>query len=159
MSATTLRLLTAIGLLVLSASPALPAGATGRISGIAAVRDGDGLLFGDVEVRLQGIAAPEDNRVRVELGGKEATANLRRLAEGRNVVCELDGTFTRGRPVGVCFVDGLDVGEKQVADGFARDCPRFSSGRYRAAEERAMAKGASLSRVYSLPSYCVPRSR
>lgn len=27
--------------------------------GIASVKDGDGLLFGDVELRLQGIAAPE----------------------------------------------------------------------------------------------------
>lgn len=29
------------------------------LTGIASVKDGDGLQFGSVEIRLQGIAAPE----------------------------------------------------------------------------------------------------
>src|SRR5690606_41724824 len=43
------------------------------LSGIAKVRDGDGVLFGDVQVRLQGIAAPEDSPANREPGGPEST--------------------------------------------------------------------------------------
>lgn len=122
------------------------------ISGVAGVQDGDGILFGDVEVRLQGIAAPE-------LGdrfGHESYLALKRLAAGKVVRCELDGT-TAGRskrPVGTCFVGNLDLGRAQIEWGFARDCPRFSKGRYRDAENDAVRSGHDLSSIYKLPGYC-----
>ena len=122
------------------------------ITGIASVEDGDGILFGDVEIRLQGIAAPE-------LGdpfGYESYLGLNALASGKEVRCELDGS-TAGRsrrPVGICFLDGLDVGLAQVQAGLARDCPSFSKGRYRDAEKEAKDAGNDLSSVYDLPKYC-----
>lgn len=122
------------------------------LTGIASINDGDGVLFGRVEVRLQGIAAPE-------LGspmGRESYLGLYRLAEGKEVICELDGTTagSKMRPVGVCYVDGIDLGQAQVEAGLARDCPRYSKGRYRAEEERARSRGADLSLTYALPGYC-----
>lgn len=126
----------------------------GELSGIARVVDGDGLLIGGVEVRLQGIAAPEDNAHKVERGGPEATRALRRLAEGRTASCYLDGSKTRGRPVGVCLVDGEDVGAVMVQEGFARDCPRYSKGRYSNAEKAAVRSGRKLATIYPLPRYC-----
>ena len=132
-----------------------------RLSGIAAVKDGDGLLFGDVEIRLRGIAAPEDNHRKRDVGGRASSEHLRALADGQKVVCELDGTVTSDRsakrPVGVCFVESVDLGEAQVASGNARDCPRFSGGLYKSAETSAREAGRDLARVYPLPSYCDAR--
>lgn len=139
---------------LLSASPTSLAAQepVATLTGIAAVEDGDGLLFGRVEVRLQGIAAPELD----EAMGAESRAGLIRLAAGRTVVCRLDGTTTgrSGRPVGVCFVGEVDLGRAQVEAGLARDCPAYSRERYREAEFRARSEGRDLSRVYVLPGYC-----
>lgn len=129
------------------------------LSGIARVRDGDGVLFGDVEVRLQGIAAPEDSPANREPGGPESTANLRALVEGKFLVCHLDGTTggSRYRPVGICYLGDLDIGRHQVATGHARDCPRFSGGRYADAEEAATRASHDLGAIYALPAYCGQR--
>jgi micrococcal nuclease len=122
------------------------------LSGAATVKDGDGLLFGNIEVRLQGIAAPE-------LGdpmGRESYLALVEIAEGKHVVCKLDGT-TAGkgiRPVGVCYIDDVDVGRSQVVLGFALDCPAYSNGRYRDEELKARSVGFDLSKVYKRPGYC-----
>ena len=129
----------------------------GTMRGVASVVDGDGIAIAGTEVRLQGLAAPEDRRGRVDPGGKEATAALQALVEGKPVVCFLDGTKTRGRPVGVCEYQGVDVATILVRDGFARDCPRFSKGRYADAEATARANGRDLSLIYELPKYCVSR--
>jgi micrococcal nuclease len=122
------------------------------LTGVASVEDGDGLLFGQVEVRLQGIAAPELS----EEMGAESRAGLLRLAAGREVMCHLDGTTAgrSGRPVGICYVDGVDLGRSQVEAGLALDCPAFSRGRYQDAEDAARAAGRDLSLVYELPGYC-----
>ena len=122
------------------------------LTGVASVKDGDGLLFGSVEVRLQGIAAPE---LRDPIG-QASTENLRRLADGKRVVCYLDGTRAgrSKRPVAVCTVDGRDLGELQVLAGMALDCPRYSKGRYAEAERKALKEGRNLALTYQLPGYC-----
>jgi len=61
------------------------------------------------------------------------------LVHGRTVQCELDGTRTYDRRVGICY------------RGVARDCPRYSGGRYAQAERRAAANGATIAEVYALP--------
>ena len=150
-------LMSALLAIVLGASAAaadLPFPVVGEMRGIAGVKDGDGVMVGGVEVRLQGTAAPEDNGHRVDPGGKEASAALRALVKGKPVVCYLDGTTTRGRPVGVCHVAGVDVGEVMVREGFARDCPRYSGGRYADAEKAAVRGGRNLAAIYPLPRYC-----
>jgi micrococcal nuclease len=72
------------------------------------------------------------------------------LIEGQTVVCDLTGERPRGRRVGYCYQDGRDLGSAITAAGLARDCPRYSEGRY-AGVERPKARG--------LPylSYCRPR--
>lgn len=57
-----------------------PVHTAGTLIGVVEVKDGDGLLFGEVELRLQGIAAPEDRRGKIDDGGKDATAALKALA-------------------------------------------------------------------------------
>ena len=127
------------------------------MQGIATVKDGDGVILNGTEIRLQGIAAPEDNEFKREPGGPESTRSLRTLVESKHIRCDLDGTRARGRPVGICYLGSLDIGEHQVRTGHARDCPRFSRGRYAGAEQTARATGRDLSATYSLPAYCMRR--
>jgi len=129
------------------------------LTGTALVKDGDGVLFGQVEIRLQGIAAPEDSEIKREPGGAESTASLAKLVNGQTLRCELDGTIaSSNRPVAVCFMlDGTDIGDYQVRRGHARDCPAFSRGRYAPAENQARAKGRDLGAIYPLPAYCTAR--
>ena len=124
-----------------------PAFAQSEVSGTCRVVDGDTVFAGSVEVRLQGVAAPEDPR---NQGGKEATAYMRQLCEGQQVRCELDGTMTRGREVGICYVDSKDIGAEVIAAGLARDCTRYSKGRYQALEQPAAS-------YLAFPPYCSPR--
>jgi micrococcal nuclease len=56
------------------------------------------------------------------------------LVQGRNLRCELDGERPHDRCVGLCYLEGQDISEVMVRRGLARDCERFSGGRYRAAE-------------------------
>ncbi len=102
-------------------------------------------------MRLQGIAAPEGN----EPGGDIDTNAMRDLVLGKDLRCDLTGDRSYDRVIGVCFLeDGRDVGEVMVFEGHARDCYRFSRGRYTDAERHARAMGHDLSRIYRLPGYC-----
>jgi endonuclease YncB( thermonuclease family) len=73
-----------------------------------------------------------------------------RLIEGRTVVCSLFGERTRGRQAGTCMVDGHDIRAELIEAGLARDCPRYSHGRYAALEPEVTHR-------LSLPDYCKPR--
>jgi hypothetical protein len=66
------------------------------------------------------------------------------LVRGQTVRCELDGTYTHDRCVTTCFLNGRDIAEALVAQGLARDCPRFSDGRYAVIEAQAAADGATI---------------
>jgi endonuclease YncB( thermonuclease family) len=99
------------------------------------------------------LAAPEGD----EPGGIEATRAMIDLALGRQVRCELNGERTHDRCVAVCHLNGADIAEVMVRTGLARDCPRFSRGRYQAAEAHAIAAGATIGGRYRLPGYCRPR--
>jgi endonuclease YncB( thermonuclease family) len=123
----------------------------GTLTGeVTYVRDGDTIELGEMAIRLQGLAAPEWN----EPGGTEARKPMIELVHGRMVRCELDGTRTYDRCVGICYVDGEDISEVMVRRGLARACPRFSQGRYGDAERRAAADGATIIGTYPLPGYC-----
>lgn len=136
------RMLAALAVLLLAA----PVLAGELLHGRARVTDGDTLRVGGVAVRLEGIAAPELH----EQGGPEAAAFLRELAEGREVVCELTGERTWGRRVGVCFRQGEDLAAAVIGAGLARDCRRYSGGRYASVEPAS-------ARHLPLPGYCTPR--
>ncbi|MCP5073549.1 MAG: hypothetical protein GY947_09685 [Rhodobacteraceae bacterium] len=138
--------------------------------GKAAVKDGDGVLLGAVEVRLGGIGSRRQLK-KSEPGGPESSENLRAIVDAHQVskndvvACYIDGSSTRGRPVGVCLADAYDgpdggglkikdLGRLQVEMGHARDCPRFSGGMYADAEKQARQNGHDLSAIYPLPEYC-----
>jgi hypothetical protein len=79
------------------------------------------------------------------------------LVDGRTLRCELNGQQTHDRCVGICYLDGKDISAEMVRQGVARDCPRFSGGRYRIIEAGATKDGATIARIYPLPGYCRAR--
>ncbi|MGH6916038.1 MAG: thermonuclease family protein, partial [Geminicoccales bacterium] len=77
--------------------------------------------------------------------------------QGRTVRCELDGSRTHDRCAGVCYLEGQDIADAMVSAGLARDCPRYSGGRYAVIEAHAAAAGATIAESYELPGYCRQR--
>lgn len=132
------------------ASAARPAERAAIVGPVTAVRDGDTIEVAGRAIRLQGLAAPE---LRQPLG-REASRFLRSIALGRQVRCEPDGTRTYDRIVAVCRLEGRDLAALLVGRGLARDCRRYSRGRYASAEEAARQAGATITRLYRLPDYC-----
>lgn len=112
------------------------------------VIDADTLRVADTKVRLNGIAAPEEGHPAYRQG----KIFVRRLVrQSQSVRCNLMGEQTYDREVGYCFVllDGksLDIQAEIVSAGLARDCRRYSGGRYRRLE-------APEARELPLPGYC-----
>ncbi len=133
----------ALALLSLAAPYASQSNLTGKVTH---VRDGDTIEVGGVAIRLNGVAAPELS----EPGGQRAKTFMIRLVAGKAVRCDLDGSRSFDRVVGVCYLDGQDIGASIIAAGLARDCPSFSGGRYAEFDTAA-------SKRLPLPGYCVRR--
>ena len=117
-------------LLVLVSWPAFAREVEGRVT---VVRDVDTIVVAGVPVRLQGVDGPELNVA----AGKDAARWMTRLVQGRTVLCQLTGERTHDRWVGVCFLEGQDIGALAISAGMALDCQRYSGGRYRDLETPA----------------------
>ena len=70
------------------------------------------------------------------------------LVMGKRVICELDGSKTHNRFVGICYLDEQDIGATVIGTGLAMDCPRYSGGRYAEYEVEGVALRVKL------PGYC-----
>jgi len=130
-----------VGLLGVFAAHADPTTLTGTVT---KVRDGDTIEVGKIPIRLNGVSAPELN----EPLGPMSKAFMTELVMGKRVRCELDGSKTHDRFVGICYLDEQDIGATVIGTGLALDCPKFSGGRYAEYE----VKGAALK--MKLPGYC-----
>lgn len=108
------------------------------------------LVLNGREVLLDGIATPR----RSEDGYREGRRFVDKLLRTAvTIECKLEGRRSNSREVAQCWFikeDGskIDPQERTVAAGWARDCPKFSGGRYRKAET---AKSLAL----RLPEFCV----
>lgn len=102
-----------------------PAQVAADVSGVARVLDGDTMEVAGARIRLFGIDAPESaQRCTRSTGeswpcGREATAALRRLADGARVDCIARDRDAYGRLVAVCHKDGLDINGWMVSEGWA----------------------------------------
>lgn len=94
------------------------------------VRDVDTIEVGDVAVRLNGLDGPE---LSTNIG-QQAKRFMTELVLNRQVTCELTGERSYDRQIGVCFLDGDDIGAIAVSNGYALDCRRYSGGRYASLE-------------------------
>jgi endonuclease YncB( thermonuclease family) len=141
------RTLSAAVVLVALALPALAFDAV--VGTVTYVRDGDTLCVGQIEIRLEGIDAPELNENCWRGGrswkcGPDATKALRQKTEGQTLTCDPKYCDARGRTVALCRLNGEDVSEAMVATGWAIDWPHYSAGRYRLAQEGAHNAGRGL---------------
>lgn len=111
---------------------AFAASPSGQIEGIARVVDGDTLDIAGTRVRLEGIDAPETAQTCTDAKGQPwpcgtaATARLRALADGREVVCDQVGTDKYRRALGICFEDGQNINEAMVRTGMAWAFVKYS---------------------------------
>ena len=106
------------------------------------VRDGYTSEMEELANRLERLHALELHQGDAEA----ASAFMRTFLERKCVSYEQSGERSRGRRVARSFLDGVDFDAIWIQADLARDCPRFSGGRY-AAEETARGKS------FSLPGY------
>lgn len=91
------------------------------------VRDADTIEVNNLPIRLNGIDAPELD----ERGGRRAKRWLTKALLRKPVRCWLNGEKTYDRWVGICYTRAeQDVGAMVISAGHARDCPKYSGGRY-----------------------------
>lgn len=130
--------LAAVSVLALSAFAEPSEGRPSTIIGAATVTDGDTIKVDGVKVRLNGFDTPEKGsmcgRTNVYT---EASDALDGFIGTSDVKCKLTGDKTFDRFVGTCSVGGKDIGDFMVESGWGRDWPKFSAGKYAAAEKRA----------------------
>jgi endonuclease YncB( thermonuclease family) len=116
------------------------------IRGVPFVADGDTLGFGERQVRLYGIDAPEADQTGGLLGreapiGEWATQTLRRLIGHDEVACYPLTQPSRGRVTAKCHTATVpDLGRAMVAAGFAWDFKRQSHSIYEDDEAGARAR-------------------
>lgn len=96
----------------------------GRVSH---VRDVDTIEVSGLPVRLNGVDGPELS----ERGGQAAKVWMTKLVLRKSVRCWLNGVKTYDRWVGTCYLnEDSDIGALAIAAGQARDCARYSGGKY-----------------------------
>lgn len=91
------------------------------------VRDVDTIELSGLPIRLNGLDGPELD----ERNGRAAKRWMQKLVLRKQVRCWLNGDKTYDRWVGTCYLPGeRDIGALAVSAGLARDCRRFSGGKY-----------------------------
>mgnify|MGYP001158051477 CR=1 FL=1 len=114
------------------------------LEGVASAIDGDTIIINNYKIRLNGVSAPELS----EEGGDEAKQAMQKILANKTIKCSLSGRKSYERYIGVCWIGAVDVGALLVLQGFARDCFRYSGGRYSALEPGP-------AQYLPLPQYCL----
>jgi len=123
-----------------------PAALGEEIRGTAEILDGDSLRLGAVEIRLQGIDAPEGRQTCTVDGrawrcGRSAARALDELIGEAPVRCVWTQRDRYGRALATCFKDGTDINSVLVARGMAVAYTHYSD---RYLSEEALARSRRL---------------
>jgi endonuclease YncB( thermonuclease family) len=122
----------------------MPSGLMGR----ASVIDGDTIDIHGTRIRLNGIDAPESRQTCEANGttyrcGQRAAIALSDFLTTHVVSCEQTGTDRYRRVLATCSVDGADIGEWMVSQGWAIAYRKYSVA-YVQVEEKAHAEKRGL---------------
>jgi len=122
-----MKLLLALPLLLL---PTLAQAAD--ISGVPKIREGDQITIGSSRIRLGGIDAPAVDQLCLDTKGERWTCGvaardeLIHHAADKTWTCHVSQVDRRGRSVARCQVDGEDIQQWMVKNGWALSYTRFS---------------------------------
>ena len=132
-------------ILSIAALPVASETLTGRVS----VVDGDTLEMHGNRIRLHGIDAPEsgqscsDEKNKRFRCGQVSANRMASYVSGKTVSCEVKDKDRYGRLVATCFVNGVDVNELLVSEGWAVAYRQYSKD-YVSAEENAKKLGLGM---------------
>jgi endonuclease YncB( thermonuclease family) len=146
-------ILIAASLVALLATPAMAA----DITGIPRIVDGDTVQIGETKIRLSGIDAPETDQLCLDHAGERwacgvtSRDELIKHAGGKPWTCHVTGTDRYRRSLATCDVNGHDVNQWMVRNGWALSFVRYSH-EYDADERAAQtAKGGLWSGAFIAP--------
>lgn len=127
------------------------------VVGVGNAIDGDSLKVGETEVRLYGIDAPEFTQTCQRDGrawgcGSDATYQLSKLVNGKQVSCSLVGTDVHGRTLARCKVGEIDLNRTMVATGYALAYRRYSTDYVSAEESAKLARRGIWTSKFEQPS-------
>jgi len=97
------------------------------------VIDGDTIKIENVTYRLHGIDAPEYGQKCAKFSGgkwacgKDSTAFLKSMTEGKTVNCDAMDVDDYGRVIAVCKVNGFDINAEMVLTGMAWAYTKYSN--------------------------------
>lgn len=105
--------------------------------------DGDTIEIHGKRIRLSGFDTPERGATcgAVNVYQKAAFALSDFIGE-RTVSCDVAGTDRYDRLVATCSAGGTDLGDYIVQEGWGRDWPQYSHGKY--ADEERSARAAKV---------------
>lgn len=132
----------------LTGALAAPAQAETLEGPVMQVIDGNNIVIAGMVIRLDGLAAPGVHEAR----GDDAAYIMEMIVHdsGGAFRCELSGERLWERHIAICYDQfGDDVAAQMVERCYARDCARYSGGRYELLENAA-------SRSLPMPDYCEP---
>lgn len=131
-------------LLLLLASPVWA-----DLDGTVRVVDGDTIRVAGQPVRLHGIDAPEQDQTCEDRQGRAwpcgafVSESVHARYDGKSAICDVVDIDRYGRNVAKCYVDGLDMGDEIVAEGWAEAYRRYSMD-YDLTEKGAQVRGVGI---------------
>ena len=137
--------LAAIGMLLLG----LTAASAADITGIPQIHDGDEINIGNTRIRLLGVDAPALERLCLDAKGAHwkcgiaARDELVKYAGKKPWTCHVTHADRRGRSLAKCQVDGEDIQQWMVKNGWALSFVRYTHA-YDGEQKEAQAANAGL---------------
>jgi endonuclease YncB( thermonuclease family) len=136
--------------LVAAACLGAPPALADNLAGPAGIIDGDTLDISGTRIRLWGVDAPESNQScrgddSIQYAcGTEAAKKLEAFLHQRPIDCAPVSLDQYGQTFAVCSVDGVDIADWLVRNGFALDWPQYSKGKYDRAQRDAEHAGRGI---------------
>src|SRR6202046_2654594 len=102
------------------------------VSGLPKIREGDQIPIGNARIRLAGIDAPSVDQLCLDTKGERwacgvaARDELIRHADNKTWTCHVNQVDRRGRSVAHCEVEGEDIQQWMVKNGWALSYVRAS---------------------------------